>query len=242
MKILMRLFFFCALAISLCAQTSNEFFLLGNSAYEKGDSLRALENYTQAMKLGDKSAEIYFNTANACAKLNMPAKAQLYYLKALRANPRFREAAANLEILTKDSALDSIEKNHADYLFLELSKTEWLLIATASFWIAALLFLIAPLYGKRSPATILLTTFFALFTLVGATGVMRWNTFENRAVAVGENAELKISPTQNAPTSLVVEDGKIVKVLKKRGNFLLVETPSGKRGWASTNQFLLIEE
>ena len=85
-----------ALAAAAPAQTAEEYFMLGNNAYKAGDFAKAERNYSDAEKLGLKSAELYFNRANANVKNNAPAKALADYLKTLSIAPRMREASANL--------------------------------------------------------------------------------------------------------------------------------------------------
>lgn len=76
---------FAALAIcaasTLCAQTPEEYFMLGNSAYKAADYPKAAENYGLAEKNGLKTAELYFNRANANVKKGSPALALADYLK-----------------------------------------------------------------------------------------------------------------------------------------------------------------
>lgn len=227
---------------SLFAQTADEFFMLGNNAYKKGDYKIALENYTSAIKGGARGAELYYNAANACAKLGENSRAQLYYLRALMHNPRMREAHANLEILAKDSSIDLPEKTITQSTLTELSQTEWAILGVVSFWIVVLLILLPPLYGKRGAAFIFLTIVFVLVLCFSVAGVINWNIFANRAVAIGEESVLRISPTPDAPVASVVADGQIVDTSKRRGDFIYVTAPNGKRGWASLTQFEPIAE
>ena len=80
------------------AQTAREYFALGNNAYKAGDYARALENYSLAEKNGFDSAELYFNKANAFAKLDRRGDALLNYKRAVYNALRMREATANLAI------------------------------------------------------------------------------------------------------------------------------------------------
>ena len=55
---------FCVESI---AQTADEFFMLGNNAYKNGDYARACENYENAAKAAQPTAELYYNLANTNA-------------------------------------------------------------------------------------------------------------------------------------------------------------------------------
>ena len=137
------------------AQTAREYFALGNNAYKAGDYARALENYSLAEKNGFDSAELYFNKANAFAKLDRRGDALLNYKRAVYNAPRMREATANLTMYAKDNSLESGLEAFKTPLIAELSESEWATVCFVSFWAAVLLVFVPPLYGKRPPATLL---------------------------------------------------------------------------------------
>ena len=99
---------FCVESI---AQTADEFFMLGNNAYKNGDYARACENYENAAKAAQPTAELYYNLANTNAKLGNKGAALLNYYRAIYQNPRMPEAHANLEMFAKDTATDLPQKS-----------------------------------------------------------------------------------------------------------------------------------
>lgn len=227
----------CAPFAAASAQTAQEYFKLGNSAYNRADYPAALENYLEAAKKGGGSAELFYNTANACAKVGKLSLAELYYLRAIYANPRLREASANLETLAKDGALEIPQMGIAQTALAELSEGEWTALALAAFWGTVLLIAIPPLYGKRSAALAFLAIVCAITMCVSVAGIFNWRAFANRAVAVGEAPSLRISPAPEAPVCAILADGQLAKIRKSRGDFLYLETSNGKRGWGNKSDF-----
>lgn len=219
------------------AQTAREYFALGNNAYKAGDYARALENYSLAEKNGFDSAELYFNKANAFAKLDRRGDALLNYKRAVYNAPRMREATANLAMYAKDNSLESGLEAFKTPLIAELSESEWATVCFVSFWAAVLLVFVPPLYGKRPPATLFLAIVFAAAFAVAIPSILDWRNFADTAVALKPDTKLAVSPTKTAPAAAIVDAGQCAKILKSRGGYLYLETKNGKRGWAASADF-----
>ena len=224
---------FAALAIcaasTLFAQTPEEYFMLGNSAYKAGDYQKAAENYGLAEKNGLKTAELYFNRANTNVKKGSPALALADYLKAISISPRMREASANLKILSQEASLQIPDMSSA---FFELSKGEWIAAAVAAFWACALIIVIPPLYGKGG---------FIAFG-VSACGIKTWFDFESSGIVVKQDAPMRISPSPNAPVELHATEGQILKLIRKGENFSFASAPNGKNGWVKNSDIAFISD
>ena len=217
-----------ALAAAAPAQTAEEYFMLGNNAYKAGDFAKAERNYSDAEKLGLKSAELYFNRANANVKNNAPAKALADYLKTLAIAPRMREASANLSALSRKF---SVAAPDTDSPFFELSKSEWIAATIACFWIFMLLAIVPPLYGKGGKAVFFLALTAAAATVVGGFGIKKWSDFGAIAVVVKQDAPVKLSPAPNAPIETRLSEGKTVAVKKRLGGYVFAEIGGSRAGW-----------
>ena len=233
MKKLFFAIFIAMLSVSIRAQTAQEYLMLGNQAYEKGDFSQAAENYNEAIKKGGNSAELYFNLANTNAKLGKKGDALLYYMKANVQQPRLREAEANLKLFAKDNDIPLPEKTAVELYLLELSDYELILIAFSAFWISVLLIFVPSMYQKRNSAYTFLAIIFAVIMMTSFYGTAKWYSIRNMAVARSDDVSLRLSPTSNAPVASIVHEGTIAKVISKKGNFVYVNTPSGKKGWAN---------
>ncbi len=232
----------CIWALLANAQTAQEYLMLGNSAYERGDYADAKENYQNAINEGGNSAELYFNMANTSAKLNQKGNAVLYYMKALVQQPRMREAEANLKLFAKDNGIQLPEKSSIEMYMLELSQYEWIILTVISFWIAIAFIFIPRMYFKKISAYIFLALIFIVITIVGFFGIIKCNDIKNTAIALTDDVALRLSPTLHAPVDTTVHEGTFAKILKRHNDFVYVQTKSGKKGWASTATFAPIDE
>ena len=219
------------MANALCAQTADEYFMLGNNAYKKGDFARAAENYEFAIKDGLDGAAAHFNLANSYAKLDAKGPALLNYMKAFAQSPRSPEIAAKLEIFSRDNSLDSGLSKFPSALMYDLSDFEWTLAAFVSFWAAVLLFVLPPLFGGRTAVTIFLSLICAAIFAVSAYSLSGWRSFLNSAVALKPDTALLLSPVANAPVNAIVSDGQIAEIKNRKDGFVYAETPNGKAGW-----------
>ncbi len=236
MKKIFFAFLCVTLTSSLWAQTAQEHLMLGNSAYQKNDFSQAVAHYNDAIKVGGNSAELYFNLANANAKIGKKGDALLYYMKANTQQPRLREAEANLKLFAKDNGIHLPEKTSVDLYLLELSSYELSLIAFVAFWVSVLLIFIPPMYQKRNSAYSFLSIIFAIATIIAFYGIAKWNAIDNIAVARSDDVALRLSPTEHAPISAIVQEGTFAKVLNRNNNFVYVQTPSGKKGWVNIDK------
>jgi len=224
------------------AQTADEHFMLGNNAYKNGDFARAKENYQNALKSSTPTAELYYNLANTNAKLGKRGEALLDYMRAIYESPRMPEAHANLKMFAKDTSIDLPQKTQIEELLSELSESEWTTIGFIAFWAAVLLIFIPPLYSGNNMATVFLAIISTSVFVVAIVAVFDWQAYAQTAISVVDNAELKLSPTDTAPVSSIATEGQMASILKRHGDYVYLETKNGKRGWASTKDFIPIVE
>ena len=217
-----------AVAQASVAQTADEYFMLGNSAYKAEDYKKAVENYDLAAGEGLDTSELYFNRANARVKTGEPARALADYLKALAISPRMREA--------------SLQAPDMSSPFFELSKGEWFAVAVALFWICALTAAVPPLYGKSGKISWFIAAVAALGFAAGVCGVKKWSDFESLAVVVKQDAPMRLSPSPNAPIELRASEGLVVERSAERGDFELARAPNGKSGWIKKSDFAPISQ
>lgn len=222
------LFAAVAIAQSAPAQTADEYFMLGNSAYKAEDYKKAAENYDLAADGGLDTSELYFNRANARVKTGEPARALADYLRALSISPRMREASANLKILSQEASLQAPDMSSP---LFELSKGEWFAVAAALFWVFAIAALVPPLYGRGGKIPWFVAAVAALGFAAAVCGVKGWSDFESLAVVVKQDAPIRLSPSPNAPIELRASEGQLVGRVESRGDFELVKAPNGKTGW-----------
>lgn len=131
-RILIYLMILCPLALS--AQTYEE----GNEAYTAGDYEGAISAYT-AVLIDNPAAEVYYNLGNAYFKTGELAQSILAYERALRINPRYKDAQYNLRF-AESRIQDNIEDTHAFFLSqwahnlcIQLRESTWLIMSITLF-------------------------------------------------------------------------------------------------------------
>ena len=126
MKKVLLLFLFLNLS-AYCFSQDTDFYNLyfeGNALLSKGQNDKAIEKYTQAIKLFPSADYVYFNRANAYFKKKDFANALVDYNKTLKMNTDYAEAYFQRGLtkvsLTDNTCCDDFKK--AEKLKLEGAK------------------------------------------------------------------------------------------------------------------------
>lgn len=226
---------------SLSAQTASEFFELGKKAYEVQNFQKAKEDFESAARLG-YGAVAYHNAANANVKLGHLGEAMLDYERARYLNPRMPETLANIESLKRTLGIASAKKNYYDILFGELSNSEWVALACASFWIALFTFVLPVLFKRKKSSYKFLGIFSSAIFILSIIGVIYWSEHRNTAISISSDALLKLSPAENAPNIAPLSEGKSAIIRKEKNGYMMLQTPDGKWGWAKPELIKKVRE
>ena len=95
----MKLNIITLLFFSFCIGQNTELFDKGNDLYNQGRYLEAIESYSDIIKDGKHSSELYYNMGNSYYKLNDIANSIFYYEKALLLNPKSDKITNNLFLI-----------------------------------------------------------------------------------------------------------------------------------------------
>ena len=95
----MKLNIITLLFFSFCIGQNTELFDKGNDLYNQGRYLEAIESYSDIIKDGKHSSELYYNMGNSYYKLNDIANSIFYYEKALLLNPKSEKITNNLSLI-----------------------------------------------------------------------------------------------------------------------------------------------
>ena len=104
----MKLNIITLLFFSFCIGQNTELFDKGNDLYNQGRYLEAIESYSDIIKDGKHSSELYYNMGNSYYKLNDIANSIFYYEKALLLNPMSEKITNNLSF-AQNMLIDKIE-------------------------------------------------------------------------------------------------------------------------------------
>ena len=110
--------------------------------YDNKNYAAAIDDYQQLEKQSGVSAEYYFNLGNAYYRSGKKGKAILCYERALRLNPRYEKAQANLDfvnmkIIDRPEPEENILAVGFRNVQNAMSPTAWTVVAMAAFLLQA---------------------------------------------------------------------------------------------------------
>lgn len=213
-----------------------------NEAYTNGYYLEAIDQYLKIVDLGFESADLYFNTGNACFKLEDYPSAILYYEKAKKLDPNdedinFNLAIANTRIVDKIEPVPEIFFKSWWRSFINLFNTDsWALISVATFILFFILFafyLLSRVTRVRKLAffTGIIILFFAAFTFFISFHKYRSFQVDREAIVFTPTITVKSSPNPNSVDLFVIHEGSKVMIKDQVGEWCEIRIANGSVGW-----------
>jgi tetratricopeptide (TPR) repeat protein len=144
----------------LAAQEDSGLFERACDAYSREDYADASELFLELARNGSPDSAVYFNLGNTFYRMNEPAKAVLWYNRALRLSPGDPDILTNLRIAREDLGLITPEEERdmasrsnpwtltRDWI-LRHRLSSWRNLALAGYWFTSLL-LLAFLWRPKS--------------------------------------------------------------------------------------------
>lgn len=222
-----------------------------NTAYINNDYARAEEVYTAIEALGERSAKLYYNLANACFKQEELGRAILYYHRALRLSPGDEDTRYNLSVAearTKDT-IDVIP---------EFFLTTWLralrhTMSSNAWCVVSLVLLVAMLaqvlfYLLARRLVLRKAGFYGTLCALLLFVVTSWFAAANRteqisrerAVVMSLSTAVKASPDRAATDLFVLHEGTVVEVTNRLDAWCEVTIADGKKGWTESGKLEVI--
>jgi hypothetical protein len=215
----------------------------GVECYANDDFGGALECFKALEEQGYVSAELYYNMGNAYFKMSgYIAYSVLYYEKALKLDPSYKDAKANLEFVHQFT-LDKIEKVPEFVLVTWFKTLRATLTSDGWAWVAlGLLIVVAALvlvfrFGrvmairKTSFIFAIVFTVCFIFSVIFSFGSRREILREDGAIVVNPVSSVKSSPNTSGKSLFIIHEGTKVHVLEELGQWVKVELSDGRQGW-----------
>lgn len=237
--------------VTATAQTPQQLMQQGNEAYSKGDYAAAVEAYNAILDNGMHSADLYYNLGNAYYRQEELGLAILNYERALRLNPRFRDARQNLDLAyskTEDK-IDSLPQIFIVHWIQSVigwfSHTGWLivlLILVALLGALTVLFFVSSDYAWRR-RSLLIGIFVGLILLlaIGCTiaSHVQYNRHD-RAIVTSPMIVVKSSPEAHGIDKMILHEGTKVEIEETLGEWHKIEIADGNNGWVETADVTII--
>ena len=214
----------------------------GNSAYNKAEYQKAISLYEQTLKMGQFSAELYYNLGNAYYKLNNIAESIYYFEKAKQLDPNDEDIIINSNF-AKNMTIDAIEKLPESQIVTFQKKiygifnfSYWSYLTVILFWIFSGLFLV---YVFIKSASLKQTFFFIAFGILLFFMISFLITYSieekekntNFAILFSNQKDIWSEPNQQAELLFSLHEGTKVEVLDILENWKKIRIANGSEGW-----------
>lgn len=225
----------------LCAETPEETFDRGNSAYEQEDFAAAAEAYRSVLRYGITDPIVEYNLGNAEFRAGNLGRAIVHFERARRLAPVDRDILANLEF-ARSFCYERVEPETSVSLLGWLSTLQdrlgtdrqaWVLLGLVWITGAVILAGFARPRGWRAAHGWILALVLAAIAGVGSSWYVTHErlTGTRAAVVLDEVVEILAGPGPNHPTLVTVHEGLILEIRAERQEWLQVGLPNGLNGW-----------
>lgn len=218
-------------------QRGRSLFAEANTAYQQGRFEDAARGYAEVAALGLESAELYYNWANASLRQGRLGPAILNYRRALRLNPGFADASANLAYARRRTT-DSQATAGADPFplltrlrpgaYRAASGFLLLLNVTAGFFAVRRLWrgapgFLGPLFGLAVAASLAAGLVYLL--------ERRADGAADEAVVLASSVEARSGPGEENTVAFVVHEGTEVRLGRETNGWFEVSLGAELKGW-----------
>lgn len=197
-----------------------------DQAYTNEDYPQALELYIDAMRLQGTSPQLYFNIGNTYYRLGDLGHAILYYKKALKLDPTFKDAQTNLEftqtkVIDRQDNQKSWSRAVTESIIFIMTPNAWavtgiiffglFLLALSQYFLGTTVGIrkLAFFGGLGALALTVLTTIAAFYT----SGLTRDNKEAVVTVPVVQLSTVPRLPADKSQQAFTLHEGAIVEVL-----------------------------
>ena len=235
----------------MMADPANKLFQ-ANDLYKAGDYAAAVTRYEQIINEdGLRSANLYFNLANAYYKLTDYPSAILNYERALKMKPADEDALFNLQ-LTNTHIEDKIEtipmlfyKRWFFQLRNSAGQDTWAVLFLLCLFACGGLFVLFVQSGKSSLKRLgfyggISMLLVSIFFLSLAFSMRKWQIYHQEAIVFAGSVSVKSSPVENGTGLFLLHAGTKVKIVDELGSWRRVKLADGNEGWMPAADLELI--
>lgn len=247
-----KLFLFLVLVFNMStAQNIDKMFVDANTLYKEGAYVDAVKLYKEIEQKKQVSSELYYNLGNCYYKLNKVAPTIYNYEKALKLNPRNKDARNNL-VFAKKMTLDRIEplpksvfQRFNESVLKKLSYDGWSIVSIIFSIIMSVFFLLFYFSSVSSKKKIFFITALTSLLMLIITIIITQYQYDKskndvEAIVFTEEVSVKNEPIKDGEETFVIHEGAKVKVLDTVDNWKKIKLSDGKIGWMLTEHLKII--
>lgn len=215
----------------------------GINAYSQGNWQDAIDAWTAILSDGVEAPQLYYNLGCASFKSTDYAHAVIYFRKALKLDPSYKDAQVNLEFTTL-FLQDKIEEVPEFFLASWMHSLRNTLGSNAWAWIFIILFAgmlcMAVLFAVASSVRARKTGFFlgiamcvlCVSSLAFSLSARKAAVSSDQAVIMNSVCVVRSAPDSNTGTDLfVLHEGTCVRILDTVGSWYSISLSDGRQGW-----------
>lgn len=237
-----RLLFLLLLICAPMLGQNNALFEKANEAYNAGNYPEAVSRYSEVLKNGEESAELYFNLGNAHYKLNHIAESVYNYEKALLLDPADKSIKNNLEF-AQNMVIDDIKvvpksglSNFITSALSIFSFNGWAWIVIFGVVIFSVLFLlyyfsIASKWKRVFFAGAITAVVISFISLIFAFYLYNVAQSKEFAIVFAEEVPVRNEPNLRGNELFLLHEGTKVQILNTFQDWVQLELANGSTGW-----------
>ncbi len=245
---LLKLCIILILSASQLSASSDSLYTRAVALYEEGKFELALESWQKVVESGYESPELYYNMGNAAFRSNSIGYSALYYEKALKLDPSMKDAAHNLEFLSRYKS-DGFEEVPEFFIRSWISSAQhalpehaWSIMALAGFlFTMAFLLLYIFTRGLALKKTGFFATLagllFTIFTLSSAFASHHAIIHPESGIILAPSVIVKSTPSETGTELFILHEGTRVKVNEEVTGWHNIRIIDGREGWIRTDDF-----
>ncbi len=215
--------------------------------YEAAQYNEAIAEYSLLLKQGLESGPLYYNLGNCYFKKGELGRAILNYERARRIIPSDGDLEANYKYaasLTQGTSPGDAAPWHQQILERLLGglSLNGLIILLSMIYASSMLIFIARIYfkGLRRYSMTAIAILIALFISGSLSLYGRISAIGKEAIAITDQAEIKLEPFDRAPIHLTLYEGTKIRILRSKGNWVKISTADKKVGWIKASTIEVI--
>ncbi len=237
--------------VDLTTKSADELWNMGNTAYANGNYIDAERCYSEIMKRGMYSSDLYYNLGNVHHKRGELGTSLLYYYKALRLSPSDDDILHNIEVVSAKTE-DNIERVPS-FFIAEWSRAIGNLFSCMEWSVLSLIFLALLLAGIITYLLaenlkvrrigfwgLVIFLFFFVTSTHHALEAREELVNPSEAIIMSKALSVKSSPSDGSTELFILHEGTKVSVITRLDGWCEVMIEDGKKGWVECRRIQTI--